>query len=89
MHSCLGLLQTQHAIRQSHVSFGDRHLANSHQYLGYRCQNALVRASANAFFLWGAPCVPNYKKQELTWYHNNINVSSYNPKRSDQWRINK
>lgn len=40
MHSCLGLLQTQRAIRLSHVSFGDRHLANSHHYLGYPCQNA-------------------------------------------------
>lgn len=61
MHGCLGLLQTQHAIRQSHVSFGDRHLANSHHYLGYRCQHALVRALNQRIFVWGAPSVPHYK----------------------------
>lgn len=55
MHSCLGLLQTQHAIRQSHVSFGDRHLANSHHYLGYLCQHALVRALTNAFLCEAHP----------------------------------
>lgn len=56
MHNCLVLLQTQHAIRQSHVSFGVRHLANSHYYLGNRCQNASMRALSSAFFfLWGAP----------------------------------
>lgn len=55
IHACLGLLQTQHAIRQSHVSFGDRHLVNSHHYLGYCCQHALVRAVTNAFLCEAHP----------------------------------
>lgn len=81
MHNCLVLLQTQHAIRQSHVSFGVRHLANSHYYLGNRCQNASVRALSSAFFfLWGAPSPSLTSSKSLADFNaawiNTTNLSS-------------